>query len=686
MFAVVQTTTAMDHLVEFSGSDTSYVELSDLISRTPATTTSTPAVAYRRRPSTSPHVPLARVVDLFSCDSSLTSDSEYSLPSILPPAPLDKIVHDAFPGVLMRAYSEPNRQNKSVSTLPSKLWNSFLMFLSMGGGLFPAVVFYYDEGTPRWFDFGFFFVSVIPALLALPMWLMLFLYRPPQSVVCGPPETAETAVAVDILVTTYTESLDELAGTLAAIQNLKWHGHVSVYVLDDATRDDVAELCASMHGVRYPVVRVTRRGNAGKKAGNLNHFLQTMPRTADFFVILDCDMRPFPNMLQLLFGAYFDYPQHERNRIGFITTPQFFRNYRPASDHYDMLCMNWITNVMPAMASVGATPFIGTNALWKRDAVERAGYFIGHIATEDVATGCAVHMTDNYMGKKYISKYLPMPVAAGLNPRTLAELMDQHIRWNTGQAQMTKLYNGFLFCRRLRPIQRFVYFCTMAGFLRHIPTFLVLWFGTIFFIIAPSIADSNNNPWSNPSLVILAMIVSVVFPTMSWLLLPGASLRARLRGMQMGFVYISTEITGALAALGLNVTVRHASDCEAATWHPHFYFHIGVYFSILGSAVYGAVRCAMLGKLYAASLASSCFLILLWSFALFPVARGIFGHENSEEIEWLLLEQGRLNLFNHPVWAEKENITISQLKNVVSSLCLRIERQERELKALRLEV
>jgi len=51
-------------------------------------------------------------------------------------------------------------------------------------------------------------------------------------VVPAPPINEETAVAVDILVTSYKEDLDELAGTLASIQNIIWHGTVNVYVVE----------------------------------------------------------------------------------------------------------------------------------------------------------------------------------------------------------------------------------------------------------------------------------------------------------------------------------------------------------------------------------------------------------------------------------------------------------------------
>ena len=45
---------------------------------------------------------------------------------------------------------------------------------------------------------------------------------------CGSPETEDICVVVDILVPTNEESLNELVGTLAAIQSVKWYGCICI--------------------------------------------------------------------------------------------------------------------------------------------------------------------------------------------------------------------------------------------------------------------------------------------------------------------------------------------------------------------------------------------------------------------------------------------------------------------------
>lgn len=395
-------------------------------------------------------------------------------------------------------------------------------------------------------------------------------------------------------------------------------------------------------------------------------------------------MRPFPNMLHLLFGVYFDpKSQHERERIGFITTPQYFRNHNPDSDPFDMLCIVWVNMVMPCMGNVNTVPFIGTNALWKRDAIERAGGFLTQYATEDAATGCKVHLTDNENGEKYISKYLPLPVCAGLSPRSLPELMDQHNRWNVGNAQMTLHYNFFLFCEGLKPIQKYIYLCTMGGFLRHIPNFFIVWFGTIFFNVANAYVFKPGETFSLQTNAIIASVCSLILPTFSWLLLPGSSIGCKMRSIQMSFVYLPTEIVGLMAILGFKVPIRFASEVAGSKWHPLFYFHIIVYVSILTSAIFTIGRCVSLRITTCMPYIQTGLMLFLWTCILYPVALGIFGYQDREDKQWISLEKGRANLFEKPVWSTVDSISFEQLKDIVERLYQRVEQQETELKMLR---
>jgi len=222
----------------------------------------------------------------------------------------------------------------------------------------------------------------------------------------------------------------------------------------------------------------------------------------------------------------------------------------------------------------------------------------------------------------------------------------------------------------------------MAGWMRHIPTFFILWGGTIFFNIASAFIFKPNEEWNPPILTIAATACSIILPTVSWLLLPGSRLRGKLRGIQMALVYVPTEIAGLLVILGFKMPVKFASDVKGKRWHPHFYFHITVYVTILASAAFCVVWNILMGITNAVPYAQAAFLMFLWSFAFYPVARALFGHEDHEDKKWMALENGRVDLYHSPVWSEKDSITFEQLKDTVARLYQRIEDQDSQLKKL----
>ena len=638
--------------------------------------------------------------------------------SVLPPSPLDEDIKSAFPGIQQRSgYTNPSPQDRSdyaircilvgfivvtfnlltvyfgfKSSLYFVLLNALILslihlslksyavhiaclaLLSFVGSVFPLAVFHEILVQLQSLKLHLFIglLCILPTCFALPVWITHMLYRKPKKITPRPPSDAPQ-VPVDILITTYKEPLDEILGTVAATQNLDWNGPVNVYVLDDARRDDVRDLCDGLTQTRHPVTRITRLGNSGGKAGNLNNFLRKHERTADFFVTLDCDMRPFPNMLQLLFAAYYELPDHEKRRLAFISTPQYFRNYDPGNDTYDMTSTMFSNTSMPAMHTVSTVLYIGTSALLSRDAIERCGYFFTKFSTEDSSTGCRLHYTENEAGEKYISKYLAAPVAAGLSPRTLAQLLDQRMRWFLGMAAMSNHFQFYTITRGLLPTQRFIYFCIICAWLRNMLSFLSYWFTTVFFnLIAVQYFDHffHMGPVSifDLSVVILFYIVGIGLTLVPWLLTPGPSIRATLRALRMQNVYVSAEIPCLAMVLGYPVRYKWASQVESARWTPHFFFHFTVYSTILASALLLFVQAVKSGTSNFIPYLQCLFSILLWTYNFYPIVLALSGHQNNEHPKWLALEKGREDLHPKPVWAENEGIMVEQLKRMVCNL------------------
>jgi hypothetical protein len=332
-----------------------------------------------------------------------------------------------------------------------------------------------------------------------------------------------------------------------------------------------------------------------------------------------------------------------------------------------------------AMDTLSTVPYIGTSAMWRRDAIERAGGFVEEHATEDVVTGCNVHQTDNEFGERYISKLLPVPVAAGLSPRTLPELMDQRTRWSVGLVQMAAYHRMFLFCRGLSPIQRIAYFATCGGWISYLLSYLLVLVGTIFTNVSTAWFGATGQVDEITPIWCVAVILSVVLQPVIFLLLPGASVLSRLRGIQMGFVYTSTQLVGLLQTLGLRVSIRHASDSKGARWHGHFWMHLSVYAMVIGSGVTAIVMQARAGGRNAAPYVQVGLLMVTWTFVFWPICLSLFGYQAQENIIWLGLEEGRADLFEEPVFAASDRAALEQMKKLVIRLAQRVEEQDRIL-------
>lgn len=602
-----------------------------------------------------------------SCALTLTESSSLSSLcslSIFPPDPLDKIVKDAFPNSRPQIDLKDSLGKATLYSFFYVIWILIVCVFFHTSVLAPTVLLFRAD-APRWSKWLSFAMSTMSITLSLVFWISSCLYRglgPVKTI--SPYHEEASEIPVDVIITTYNEDLDEIAGSLAAIQNIEWAGPIQVYVLDDASRDDVEKLIATMREARYPVTRITRFGNAGQKAGNLNNWLRNVPRTANFFVLLDCDMRPFPNILQVLFASYFDIPEHERRRFAFVQTPQFFRNYDGAHDLLDTCSMSFVKFALPFMNTISTVPFIGTGALWSRSSIESVGGFFEDTATEDVFSSCLVHTSENEFGEKYISKYLPIPVAAGIEPSTLAGRMDQHNRYSIGQAQTTVYFKFFLFCSKLRPAQRIVYLSTLGGWTRSIPSFLIMFLGGITANIFSAASNFYDGIWKPPLYIRVAIYCSMTLPVICPLLLPGLKMRETLHSMRMWLVYIPTEFAGFLHVIGVNIGYRFKSETKSKFWHPYFSFHIATYSAIVGSALLTIVAHLIAGSNSALSYLQPLTYIFFWSYAYYPVYAALRGNEAHTISDWLALEEGRNELFAVPIWPTESEWTDEKLKVV----------------------
>lgn len=292
--------------------------------------------------------------------------------------------------------------------------------------------------------------------------------------------------SVDVFLPSAGEDLQVLRNTYHYVSQLAWPGPLTVYVLDDSARDVVREL-AEQHGFVY-----LSRPNRGqlKKAGNLRYGFQHS--RGDFIAIFDADFVPRPDFLFEL-APYMGDPT-----VGIVQSPQYFDVDRQmnwlqrAAGGTQVLFYRW---VQPSRDRSNAAICVGTCALYRRAALNRAGGFaqIGH--SEDVHTGV------NLMKVGYRIQYVPTLVSKGICPDTFPQFVTQQYRWCTGS--MSLLFSRRFHRMRLTVMQRLSYW---SGFLYYITTAI-----NVFVIPLPAILMGYFAPSevraSNYAFVMLALVV-----------------------------------------------------------------------------------------------------------------------------------------------------------------------------------
>ncbi|PZT72887.1 glycosyl transferase [Streptomyces sp. AC1-42W] len=226
---------------------------------------------------------------------------------------------------------------------------------------------------------------------------------------------------VDLYLPTCGEPLDVLENAYRAVAALDWPDALTVWVLDDADSPEVAALAAA-YGFRY-VVRPDR-GHL-KKAGNLNHALTLS--SAEHIAILDADFAPRPDFLRHLVPYLAD------PGVGIVQSPQCFDTdetmgwIQRAAGSAQEWFFRWI---QPSRDASDAAICCGSNAVYRRSAIDRAGGFARLDHSEDLYTGLALH------AEGFRTLYVPVLVAKGTSPDNLASYLNQQYRWAMGNLHL----------------------------------------------------------------------------------------------------------------------------------------------------------------------------------------------------------------------------------------------------------
>ena len=232
---------------------------------------------------------------------------------------------------------------------------------------------------------------------------------------------------VDVLICTYNEPVSLVEATVLAALNLDYpEGRCRVWLCDDGHREEMKRM-AERNGAGY----LSREGNAGAKAGNLNYALSRTE--GELYAVLDADMICTREFLLRTVG-YFAEPE-----TSFVQTPQVYYN----KDMYQRNLGKNIPNeqdffmreMLEALAGVNAVLHVGTNAVFRRSFVKQIGGYPMGTVTEDMAVGLLLQSAG------YRSVFINEALVLGLSVSSYNDLVTQRDRWCRGNIQTARLFH-----------------------------------------------------------------------------------------------------------------------------------------------------------------------------------------------------------------------------------------------------
>ena len=279
------------------------------------------------------------------------------------------------------------------------------------------------------------------------------------------PEDHRLWPSVDIYIPSYNEPLDVVKPCLLAALDIDWpEDKLNVYMLDDGSREEFETYCKSI-GVGY----IKRKEHNHAKAGNINHALTKT--NGELIAIFDCDHIPTRAFLQMTVGwMVFD------KNIALVQTPHHFYSEDPFEKNLSLKGKIPAENalfhdfIQKGNDTWNATMFCGSCAVIRRAPLEEIGGIAVETVTEDAHTSLRLNR------KGYSSAFISMPLAAGLATESLADHINQRIRWARGMIQIFRVDNPLL-GKGLTIPQRLCFTNAMIHFLHGLPR--------IIFLIAP---------------------------------------------------------------------------------------------------------------------------------------------------------------------------------------------------------
>ncbi|HAM27066.1 MAG TPA: glycosyl transferase family 2, partial [Microbacteriaceae bacterium] len=252
----------------------------------------------------------------------------------------------------------------------------------------------------------------------------------------------------------YGEELAAIRRTVSAAMAMR--GEHITWILDDGGSDAVRDLAADL-GARY----VRRLSNHGAKAGNVNHALALS--NGEFYAIFDADFVPKEDFLYETVPFFID------GNVAFVQTPQTYGNMKNlVSSGAGFMQSVFYRFIQPGRNRFNAAFCVGTNVIFRREAINDIGGMVTDSKSEDVWTSLMLHENG------WRSVYIPVTLAVGDAPETVEDYTKQQLRWASGGFEILMRRNPLSPRRRLTMDQRLQYTVTATHYLVGITPLLLL--------------------------------------------------------------------------------------------------------------------------------------------------------------------------------------------------------------------
>lgn len=283
------------------------------------------------------------------------------------------------------------------------------------------------------------------------------------------PEELEVYPSVAVLIPAHNEGI-VIENTLRAMARLEYKGKLDIYVLDDRSKDETAEIAKEFAAVfsRIHYISVPDGSPAGKSRV-LNYGLSISD--SDYFIVYDADNEPETDALEKLVRTA-ESTKNAAGAVGYVKTKNRNANTLTGMIALEfqvfqllMQCGRWKVFKLGSLA--------GTNMLLRRSVLEEIGGYDVFALAEDA------ELTIRLTSKGYLLPVVPTSKTWEQEPESIKTFIRQRTRWLTG--------NIYLLEKSLQDLTHWkgkTFFLSLQHVMTYLVFVLVLLFSDIFFILS----------------------------------------------------------------------------------------------------------------------------------------------------------------------------------------------------------